>query len=164
MRCDNCKSKDTYVKEFVEEFKRDNKKVRVKVKGRFCKKCDWPIYDPKLDDAALRKANEAYDKKYGMGEQILELRNNYDLSQELFSKSIGCAKKTLISYEKGKSIPNDNYKIILKGLIDKPSMLKDLVESNRNQFTDREFKKIEKKLEIFLNENVLASKLLSIFS
>ena len=39
------------------------------------------------------------------------LRNKYNLSQELFSKIIGCAKKTLISYEKGTAIPNDNYMI-----------------------------------------------------
>ena len=49
--------------------------------------------------------------------KVINLRNKFNLSQALFAKIIGCAKKTLVSYEKGTAIPNDNYKIILNSLI-----------------------------------------------
>lgn len=60
----------------------------------------------------------------------------------MFSKNIGCAKKTLISYEKGKSVPNDIYLIIIKSIISNPEIILTLIDVNKNQFTDKELKKI----------------------
>lgn len=60
----------------------------------------------------------------------------------MFSKIIGCAKKTLISYEKGKSVPNDIYLIIIKSIISNPEIILTLIDVNKNQFIDKELKKI----------------------
>ena len=73
--------------------------------------------------------------------------------QELFSKVIGCAKKTLISYEKGVSIPNDSYLILIKILIANPEIIANLVEANKIQFTDKEYNKINNKISEFLANN-----------
>ena len=70
--------------------------------------------------------------------EIINLRKRYNLSLQQFSKVIGCAKKTLISYEAGTSIPNDIYMVILKTLID-------------NNLTDEQFIQIVKKNGVMNN-------------
>lgn len=79
-------------------------------------------------------------------EEVKKLRQNYNLSLDDFSKIIGCAKKTLISYEQGISTPNDIYMITLKTLMKNPKVIHYLIDSNKERFTEREYKRITKKI------------------
>ena len=147
MKCDNCNCTKTYVKKYKHQYNIKDKKIEFVSDRCFCNDCNSLVYDSYLDNISSQKALDLYNKKYGIPkEKIIELRNTYSLSQELFSKIIGCAKKTLISYEKGTSIPNDNYIIILNSLIDNPSMIVKLIESNKEQFTEKEYSKLQDKL------------------
>lgn len=154
MKCDICACTDTYVKDHNHSYCIKGKEINFIAPRRFCKNCNNLVYDEKLDNEVSKKAIEIYNKNFGIPkEKIIELRNNYNLSQELFAKIIGCAKKTLISYEKGTALPNDNYTIILNSLIAKPELVKDLIESNKTQFTEKEYNKIENKISLFLGNN-----------
>lgn len=154
MRCDNCGSTDTYIKNHEHIYQIKGKEIKFNSDRRFCSKCNNLVYDEKLDNTASEKGIEIYNKLYGVPkEEIIALRKKYNLSQELFSKVIGCAKKTLISYEKGVSIPNDSYLILIKSLIANPEIITNLVEANKVQFTDKEYNKINNKISIFLANN-----------
>lgn len=154
MRCDNCGSTDTYVKNHEHIYQIKGKEIKFNSDRRFCSKCNNLVYDEELDNIASEKGIEIYNKLYGVTkEEIIALRKKYNLSQELFSKVIGCAKKTLISYEKGVSIPNDSYLILIKSLIASPEIIANLVEANKVQFTDKEYSKINDKISIFLANN-----------
>lgn len=154
MRCDNCGSTDTYIKNHEHIYQIKGKEIKFNSDRRFCSKCNNLVYDEKLDNIASEKGIEIYNKLYGVPkEEIIALRKKYNLSQELFSKVIGCAKKTLISYEKGVSIPNDSYLILIKILIANPEIIANLVEANKVQFTDKEYNKINNKISIFLANN-----------
>ena len=85
-------------------------------------------------------------------EDVIALRKNYALSLSDFSKIIGCAKKTLISYEQGLSIPNNSYLITLNTLIKHPKVIFFLINSNRERFTEQEIKRISKKIYPFVGE------------
>lgn len=85
-------------------------------------------------------------------EEVIALRKNYALSLNDFSKIIGCAKKTLISYEQGISVPNDSYMITLNTLIKHPKVIFFLINSNRERFTEQEIKRISKKIYPFVGE------------
>ncbi|MBQ9072711.1 MAG: DUF4065 domain-containing protein [Bacilli bacterium] len=147
MKCDICGSTNTYIKNYKHEYTIKSKYIEFECDRRFCYECNSIVYDNYLDDLASQKAIDIYNKNYGISkEKIIELRNKYTLSQELFAKIIGCAKKTLISYEKGTSIPNDNYIIILNSLIHNPLLIIDLIESNKGQFTKKEYSKLQDKL------------------
>lgn len=153
MKCENCGSKETRVKIYTEEFSRNGKTIKVKGKGRFCLKCGSPIYDSELDSKMIEEANIQYNRKYGIpGEKIVNLRKKLHLSQADLSKVIGCAKKTLISYEKNTSTPNDNYEIILNLLIENPSIANFLLESNKYKYDDKEYNKISNRIELFLKD------------
>ena len=152
MMCDICNSKETYVKDYEHIYEFKGKKIKFIAPRRFCSNCNNFVYYEELDHAVGLKAIDLYNKKYGIPkDEIINLRKQYSLSQELFSKIIGCAKKTLISYEKGTSIPNDNFMIILKSLIKNPSMILEIVDSNKELFTDKEYQKINKNVSAFVD-------------
>ena len=155
MRCDICGSEETYIKDYEHIFNIKSREIRFTSKRRFCKKCNNLVYDDKLDNLASEMAISKYNEQYGITkEMIIDLRKKYKLSQEQFSKIIGCAKKTLISYEKGKSIPNDCYLIILKSLLLKPETIITLINANKEQFTDKEYEKINSRINESLSNNI----------
>ncbi len=159
MRCEFCNSTNTYIKDYKNIFNIKGKTIEFTSKRRFCKDCNNLVYDSELDNKTSEQAISLYNKEYGISkEQIIALRKKYDLSLDLFSKIIGCAKKTLISYEQGRSIPNDSYLIIIKSLINKPELIFNIIEANREQFTEKELNKLNNKLDtldIFYETNDL---------
>ncbi len=94
MKCDNCNSDKTYIKDYKHNFNKRGKNIEFVSPRKFCLRCNSLVYDAKLDNEASQKAIDIYNKLYGISkENIVKLRNEYNLSQELFSKIIGCAKK-----------------------------------------------------------------------
>ena len=137
MKCDICGSEDTFIRDCRYTFSIN----------RFCNECNNEVVDEELEKDTLKRAVRKYNELYGLSStKILELRKSYNLSQDLFSKIIGCAKKTLVSYEKGTSTPNDNYSIILNTLIYKPRLILDFIEGNRESYTKKQYETIMKRL------------------
>lgn len=165
-KCDNCGSTDTYVKMNHNKFTKNGYDVEFDSEERFCKKCDCSVYDRELDNITLKKAIQVYNRQYGISDDIKKIRKEIGLSLDELANIIGCAKKTLISYEKGESIPNDTYLIIIKTILDNPESIKLLIRANRNMFEDKKLIRIEKKLNdyyannskgLFLNKETEAS-------
>ena len=48
-----------------------------------------------------------------IGERIKEVRNEYELSQSEFGKGISVSQDTVSLWEKGKSLPNTEYIILI---------------------------------------------------
>lgn len=146
MRCAVCNSDETYIKKHNHEYNIKGNTIKFSSDRKFCRECNNLVYDSLLDNEASKIAIKLYNEKFGIdSKRIVELREKLKLSQELFSRIIGCAKKTLISYEKGTSIPNDNYLIMLNSILAKPETICILVESNKEKFTKKELEKIENK-------------------
>lgn len=165
-KCDNCGSTDTYVKINHNKFTKNGYDVEFDSEERFCKKCDCSVYDRELDNITLKKAIQVYNRQYGISDDIKKIRKEIGLSLDELANIIGCAKKTLISYEKGESIPNDTYLIVIKTILDNPESIKLLIRANRNMFEDKKLIRIEKKLNdyyannskgLFLNKETEAS-------
>jgi len=153
MKCDICKSENTYVKSYEHKYCIKGKNIEFLSERRFCQDCGSLVYDSELDNIASCKAIELYNDVYGVSkEAIINLRKKYNLSQELFAKIIGCAKKTLISYEKGTSIPNDTYMIVLKSLIYEPETISVLIDANKEQFANKEYLKIKERIKGSFND------------
>lgn len=94
MKCDNCNCDKTYIKDYKHNFNKRGKNIEFVSPRKFCLRCNSLVYDAKLDNEASQKAIDIYNKLYGISkENIVKLRNEYNFSQELFSKIIGCAKK-----------------------------------------------------------------------
>ncbi|MFA5602111.1 MAG: type II toxin-antitoxin system antitoxin SocA domain-containing protein, partial [Bacilli bacterium] len=154
MKGEICNCSDTFIKNHLHEFCIKGKKIIFKKERKFCKKCEKLVYDAVLDNEASLEAVRIYNEKYGINkEDIINLRNKYNLSQEMFAKIIGCAKKTLISYELGNSIPNDVYLVTLKTLLVNPSTISTMIEANKERYNKKEYEKIMKKIFPFAGAN-----------
>lgn len=137
IKCDNCESTETYVKDYLHKYSFKGQDIEFVLKRRFCKKCYSLVYDSELDNKAREEAIKLYNEMYGIpGDRIKRLRKDLNLSQELFSRIIGCAKKTLISYELGTSIPNDIYAIIINSIVAKPETILTFIDVNKQNFSD----------------------------
>lgn len=148
-KCDKCGCKDTYIKNHLHEYANG---VKFYSSRRFCSSCHQFIYDEELDNEASIKALRERNKILGVDpDAIVTLRKEYNLTQEQFAKIIGCAKKTLISYEQGKSIPNDIYLVTLKMLLDNPEIIKNMIETNLDRYSKDEYNKLVLKLEKIYN-------------
>lgn len=152
-KCDKCGSKETYVKNNHHIFEKNGYKIEFDSDERFCKKCNTSVYDYELNNETIKKAIKIYNKKFGISEDIKKIRKEIGLSLEELSSIIGCAKKTLISYEKGESIPNDTYLIIIKTILDNPETIKLFIKANRSMFKEDKLVKIEKKLNNYYFSN-----------
>ena len=154
-KCDNCGSSDTYIKNYKHEYNIKGEKVIFEKERRFCKKCNKLVFDAYLDNEASKEAIKKYNSIIGIcAEDIIKLRKKYSLSQEQFAKIIGCAKKTLVSYENSKSIPNDIYLITIKTLIDNPDIIIYLIDSNKNRLDDKEYNTIISKVKKGIGPNI----------
>ncbi len=155
MKCDICNSKNSYVKDYENVFEIKGKEIKFTCPRRFCQNYNSLMYDEKLDNECSLKAIELYNNCFGIPKDDLVIfRKNLNLSQELFAKIIGCAKKTLISYEKGTAIPNDNYMIVLKSLMAKPEMILTFIDANKGYFSEKEYTKIHNKVNCYLGNNI----------
>lgn len=147
MICDICGSEDTFVRNCNYTLSIKGKEVSIVCRKRFCNSCNNEVVDEELEKETLKRAIRKYNEEYGLSStKILELRKSYNLSQELFSLVIGCAKKTLVSYEKGTSTPNDNYAIILNTLLYKRELILDFINANKEMYTKKQYDTIMRKL------------------
>ena len=64
MRCDNCGSTDTYIKNHEHMYQIKGKEIKFNSDRRFCSKCNNLVYDEKLDNIASEKGIEIYNKLY----------------------------------------------------------------------------------------------------
>lgn len=162
MHCDICNCDDSYIKVYNHSYDIKGKKIEFKSKRRFCKNCNNLVYDDYLDNEASKKALSIYNDMFGINSiEVYKLRKQFNLSLDLFSRIIGCAKKTLISYEKGKSIPNDCYLIVIKSLIEEPRIIYTLIDVNKNEFTEKEYNIIKEKINRYFDNNISVYKELS---
>lgn len=151
--CDVCGSNETYIDDYNHDYPVKNKVINITSKNRFCSKCNSIVYDDYLDNITIKKVFEEYNKSIGINSlDVIKLRHSYNLTQEQFAKIIGCAKKTLISYEKGTSIPNDIYLVTIKTLIDNPEVLGYMIDSNKDRYSENEFHQIKKRINIVEKE------------
>ena len=159
MKCDICKCEETYVKKHHHVYDVRGKEIVFDLDRRFCKNCNSLVYDHKLDNEASKMAIYLYTKECGIEkEKIKELRKQYSLSLDDFSKIIGCAKKTLISYEQGNSIPNDIYLVTLKTLLNNPEIIYYLINDNKERFTPNEYDRIINKVYPVIGPNIMQIK------
>ncbi|MFR5984664.1 MAG: hypothetical protein ACLUG3_03655 [Bacilli bacterium] len=87
MRCDNCGSTDTYIKNHEHIYQIKGKEIKFNSDRRFCSKCNNLVYDEKLDNIASEKGIEIYNKLYGVTkEEIIALRKNIIYHKNYFLK------------------------------------------------------------------------------
>ncbi|MDI6453688.1 type II toxin-antitoxin system antitoxin SocA domain-containing protein [Peloplasma aerotolerans] len=142
--CEICKSdQKVIVKELEKKFKIRGKEIKVKTEVAMCSYCHEEVYDAELSQKLTTKAIEEYNSQYGVSSNTLkELREYYSISASTLAKIVGCAKKTIFSYEQSLSVPSDTHMTILKFVTNDFDNLKELAEINKIKLSRLEKNKV----------------------
>ena len=142
--CEVCKSlQDTKIIDTIKKFKIKNQEIEVLAQIAICSKCNNEVYDVELSKKLTEEAIKTYNKEYGVtASKIKELQRYYSISSATLAKIIGCAKKTMFSYEKNISIPSDTHLTILKFITEDFDNLKQIAKINQVKLTLKEKDKV----------------------
>ncbi len=107
--------------------------------------CDF-VTAPMMD-ANLLNARNAYRMKHGLltSDEIVALRVLYGLSQVDLARLMGWGEATISRYE-SKAIQDEAYDIMLRLIRDNPLKALELLESNKDSFSEEKYKSIKAKM------------------
>ncbi|MBE6155937.1 MAG: DUF4065 domain-containing protein [Firmicutes bacterium] len=131
----NCKrEKNTYTVH--------NHEVHVEEDVFTCPYCENELINEGLDSSLYNIYNE-YLKKYELSfEKLKEIRNSYNLSQELFAKALGWSKRTIVRYENADSLPQKQYLLIYQKISNNKNEFLNILKSNQSSIDNETYFKI----------------------
>lgn len=121
-----------------------------------CSACDEEFEDSELVDDNLKTIRNEYRKEKGLltSDEIAEIRKKYGLSQADFSLAIGWGEITVTRYETNQ-IQDSTYDMILRIVGQNPSVLLQLLEKNKSNFSEEKYVKIKEKIKNCIRNNFL---------
>ncbi|MCY8968886.1 DUF4065 domain-containing protein [Bacillus atrophaeus] len=112
-----------------------------------CKTCKEDLYDEALDNETMKTLVKLYTERVGLPlDDIKNIRKQYGLSMDLFSRILGWSKSTIVRYESGKYIPDSSHMNIYIQLKKNPEKLDEFFKQRLYKFTPKEQEKIKAKL------------------
>jgi len=102
-----------------------------------CPYCENELMNETLDNSLYNIYNEYLKKQELSFEKLKEIRNSYNLSQELFAKALGWSKRTIVRYENAQSLPQNQYLSIYKKIFNNKNEFLNILKNNKS-FIDNE--------------------------
>ena len=116
--------------------------VQIKENVFTCPLCNNELFDENLDNSLYDIYNE-YLKLYDLSfSKLKEIRESYNLSQELFAKSLGWSKRTIVRYENAESLPQNQYLQIYNKIKNNKSEFINILKTNRKSLGEKLYFKI----------------------
>lgn len=107
-----------------------------------CPYCENELINENLDNSLYNIYNE-YLKLHELSfEKLKEIRNSYNLSQELFAKALGWSKRTIVRYENAESLPQNQYLLIYKKISNNRNEFLNILKSNQSNIDNETYFKI----------------------
>ncbi|WBX81274.1 DUF4065 domain-containing protein [Virgibacillus salarius] len=137
----------------TEIFDIKGEKIQVESTYYKCPVCDELMYDNENPSENINKAYNEYRnlKNILKPEEIIDIREKYNLSQRQLAKLLGWGHATISKYESGAlpSINHNNTLVLLKN----SNNVSELLDRNKENFTVSEYKKIKAKVDSYVEEN-----------
>jgi putative zinc finger/helix-turn-helix YgiT family protein len=142
--CETCGSDQVVtIRDVEKKFTIKGKIIKIKSEVATCNNCSEEVYDADLSQELTEKAICEYNSQYGVSStDIKDLREYYSISAATLAKIVGCAKKTIFSYEHNLSVPSDTHMTVLKFITQDFENLKSLAEINKIKLSTREQNKV----------------------
>jgi putative zinc finger/helix-turn-helix YgiT family protein len=146
--CEVCqKEVQSHVIQKNELYTYKGESIEVNASIAICPHCETELPDEELDGAIMHEVQRIYMDRMGLSfEEIKNIRSEFGLSMELFSKILGWSKATIVRYEAGK-VPSSSHIAILKRLKENPEELENYYRQRTQKFSEKEKLKIEKAFE-----------------
>lgn len=107
-----------------------------------CPLCGNELFDETLDNSLYNIYNEYLKLNNLSFPKLKEIRNYYNLSQELFAHALGWSKRTIIRYENAESLPQKQYLSIYKKIDNNKNEFINILKDNRKSLGNELYFKI----------------------
>lgn len=144
----------TIIKRGKETFEVRNEQIEVESDFRFDVVTGEKVSDNYLDNIAIQKAFEVYRKQHDIitKDEMVEIRNKYDLSQRAFATLTGIGVASIARYETGQ-IPTNANNELLKSIRDDFRIVQNLFVQNGSDLSEKNQEKLKVKLNRIIKEN-----------
>lgn len=116
--------------------------VQIKEMVFTCPLCNNELFDENLNNSLYDIYNE-YLKLYDLSfPKLKEIRESYNLSQDLFAKSLGWSKRSIVRYENADSLPQNQYLLTYEKIKNNKSEFINILKANRKSLGDDLYFKI----------------------
>lgn len=117
-----------------------------------CQKCSEEFTTTETDTISILQAHNQYRERHHIlfPEEILEIREQYDISATKMSEVLGLGVNGYSNYEKGE-IPS----LAISNLIElamNPNMFKEMLEKSKDIFSNNVYEKISKKVDFLIQQ------------
>lgn len=143
--CPYCREEKEYVIETreVKEFR--GKEIDTYENVAMCKTCNNDLYVNELENENSKRIYEAYRQTENIikPQDIIDLRNKYDISQRELTAILGFGKMTINRYERG-GVPTKSQSDYIRLLIDNESKFIEKVKEayDKNNITEKTYEKV----------------------
>lgn len=134
--------------------------IEVDAEVRYCPNCQEEIGDPVLEERTLAKAYDIYRQHHGIlsAKEIVDIREQYGLSQRALAQLLGWGLVTIHRYETG-ALPSEAHNQILRSLR-QPATLKEFLEEHPGRLSssaeERLVNRVNAILDASLSEQIAA--------
>lgn len=134
--CYNCNKMVSYLEtKNKKEYKINGEYFECDERVFNCSVCGNEVEIPEYDE--IKNIYNEYLKLYGLTfDDFKNIRNNYNLSQDLFAKLMGWGKKTINRYENGQSFPQKPYIDIYSKLKKDKNYILTILNDNKERLKD----------------------------
>ncbi len=146
--CNNCDDMvEVNIADKIQVLNVLGEEIKVDTQVAQCPVCGDEVFVEELDSITLNKAYDIYRQNHKIipTDDIIQLRNQYGLSQRSFAKLLRWSDKTIRSYENG-SIPSMAHNGLLK-LLKEPYNMKKYIEENEVDLDTKQLAKLEDKID-----------------
>lgn len=130
------------------------KKVEYDKVVYYCGEEDEEFCPSKIMDQNLLRARDSYRKSEGLltSSEIKQIREKYKLTQKEYSNLLGWGDVTIQRYET-KKIQDSTYDSIMRLTLENPSYCLNMLESNKNKFSEKRYNEIKNSIKDVIRMN-----------
>lgn len=152
--CEHCNVMADYdVVKKTELFPVYGEQVEIQASVAVCKNCGTELFNEELDSKNLLMAQNLYRKKHKLltAKQIIEIREQYGLSQRAFAKLLDWGDKTIRRYEAGCVQSRAHNSLLL--FLQHPQNMSEFLKQNEIMLDENQLKNLKQRIALLNNDN-----------
>ena len=152
--CEHCNVMADYDEKTISEtFPVYGEQVEIQATVAVCKTCGTVLFNEELDSKNLLMAQNLYRQRHKLltARQIVDIREQYGLSQRSFAKLLDWGDKTIRRYEAG-AVQSKAHNSLLLFLQD-PQNMNQFLKQNEITLDEKQLKKLRERVALLNNDN-----------
>ncbi len=152
--CEHCNVMADYDEKTISEtFPVYGEQVEIQATVAVCKTCGTVLFNEELDSKNLLMAQNLYRQRHKLltARQIIDIREQYGLSQRSFAKLLDWGDKTIRRYEAG-AVQSKAHNSLLLFLQD-PQNMNQFLKQNEITLDEKQLKKLRERVALLNNDN-----------